>query len=94
MTDDYLERVTPVGGKQPIDRLDGYGPPAQPPAARHAGVTGTIVAVHQSAARHPGESHVLDVTVGAETWTEIVVRVPQGAYRNWEGKQAVLYLEE
>jgi hypothetical protein len=44
--------------------------------------------------QHTEGQHRLDITVGGEDTTEIIVRVPQGAYANWEGKKVIIYLEE
>lgn len=92
MSDDFSDYVEPIRPKAAIDRLEHErgGPP--PPPAR-AAVRGQVLSVRRGQVHKEGR-HRLDVTVGAGESTEIIVRVPNGAYTNWEGKKVVLHLED
>ncbi|HOJ69007.1 MAG TPA: hypothetical protein PKX28_01255 [Candidatus Hydrogenedentes bacterium] len=85
--------VDPVGGKQPIDRLEGGGNTPGPRPKMALSIPGRIIAIRRSNINRGG-GHTFDVTVGAEEYTEIVLRVPTGAYANLMGKRAVLYIDE
>lgn len=96
MPEDFLEHIAPIQGAAPL----GPGDTGPPPVGRaHASrtVSGRIAAVHR---RHPGgggapeSGHLLDVTVGGDPVTEIVVRVPPGLYDRLEGKRVVMHIEE
>jgi len=92
MADDFLDHIAPIAGSSPIDRLEG-GTGAEPGFRRAQSITGRVMAVHRRAPHQRGE-HTLDITVGGDAYTEIVLRVPQGAYANIEGKRAILYIDE
>lgn len=92
MPENFRDFVDPVGRKLPIDRLehDGGGPPL--PAAR-PGLHGKVLGIRRGHEHKEGR-HRLDVTVGGEDSTEMIVRVPRGVYADWEGKKVILYLAE
>jgi len=92
MAGDFFDRIEPIDGKREIDRLEGgeKGKP-RPPARR--GITGHVVAVRRGL-HHAGQQHRLDVSVGGEETTEIIVRVPRGAYAHLEGKRVVFFVDE
>lgn len=92
MADEFFEQVSPVSGKAPIDRLGGDKEPPRPARAATS-IAGRIAAVHR-ASRQQQSGHTLDVVVGGDEFTEIVLRVPRGAYGHLEGKRAVLYIDE
>lgn len=85
--------IDPVGGKQPIDRLEGGAGASAPRPKMAMSIPGRIITIRRSNINRSG-GHVFDVTVGAEEYTEIVLRVPTGAYANLIGKRAVLYIDE
>lgn len=92
MPDDFREYIDPVRPKSAIDRLDHErGGPPPPPA--HAAIHGRVLGIRRGQ-QHKEGPHRLDVTVGGEDGTDIVVRVPPGAYANLEGKKVVLYVDE
>lgn len=92
MPDDFRDYVDPIRPKAAIDRLEHehVGPPV--PRA-HGGVHGVVLGVRRGQ-QHQDGPHRLDVTVGGGESTELVIRVPQGACANWDGKKVVLHLEE
>ena len=59
----------------------------------HAPVHGRVLGVRRGQ-QHKEGGHRLDVTVGGDESTEVIIRVPQGACANWDGKKVVLYLED
>ncbi len=85
--------VDPVGGKQPVDRLEGGANAPVPRPKMAMSIPGRIIGIRRSNINRSG-GHTFDVTVGAEEYTEIVLRVPNGAYANLMGKRAVLYIDE
>lgn len=91
MSDSFRDYIDPIRPKAAIDRLEheGGGPPPPPP---HTGVRGKVIAVRRSHEHREGK-HRLDVTVGADEGTEFVIRVPRGAYVQWEGKDVIIHLE-
>jgi hypothetical protein len=92
MPDNFRDYVEPVGRMAAIDRLehDVGSPPIVPP---RQGLRGKVQGIRRGQ-QHTEGQHRLDITVGGEDTTEIIVRVPQGAYANWEGKKVIIYLEE
>jgi hypothetical protein len=92
MPENFRDYVDPVSRKAAIDRLDHEmgGPPVVPP---RPGLRGKVQGIRRGQ-QHKEGTHRLDVTVGGEESTEIIVRVPAGAYAAWEGKNVILYLEE
>lgn len=92
MPDDFREYVDPVRPKAAIDRLEHDRGGSPVPPARGA-VRGHIVSVRRGQ-QHKEGRHRLDVTVGGDDSTEVLVRIPNGDYAHWEGKKVVLYVEE
>ena len=92
MPEDFREYVDPVRPKAAIDRLEHErgGPPIPRP---HGAVHGVVLGVRRGQ-QHKDGPHRLDVTVGGDESTEVVIRVPHGACPNWDGKKVVLYLED
>lgn len=92
MPEDFRDYVDPIRPKAAIDRLehDTGGPPL-PPA--HGAVHGRVLSVRRGQ-QHKDGHHRLDVTVGGDEATEIIIRVPQGACAHWDGKKVALFLEE
>ena len=92
MADDFIEHINPVHSSQEVDPLDVHGNMRQPSRPNRT-INGQILAVRRGS-RHAHEKHVLDLSVGGEENTEIILRVPNGAYANLEGKRAILYIDE
>jgi hypothetical protein len=93
MAGDFRDFIDPIGRREAIDRLEGHGGPQLPPQRMAQSIAGRIVAIHRGQRQAPG-GHRIDFSVGGDEFTEIVVRVPRGAYGNLEGKRAVLYVDE
>lgn len=93
MSSDFLDHLNPLLGAARVDRLEGGVPPNRPQRPMPQSIAGRIVSV-QRGGRHAGGGEVLDLTVGGGEYTEIVVRVPTGAYGQIEGKRVVLYIDE
>jgi hypothetical protein len=90
--DDFREYVEPIGRAAPLDGVArGSGMPPVPPG-RDA-IRGTIQGVRRKQGHKEGD-HRLDVSVGGEESTELVIRVPNGAYPGLEGKQVVVYIDD
>lgn len=94
MSDEFRDYVDPIQGKHGIDPLSPHGrePDAQP-GPRTRSIKGLIIAVHRGNRPAPGQ-HMIDISIGGDEHTEIVIRVPPGVYDHLEGKDVVLYLEE
>ncbi|MBI2435304.1 MAG: hypothetical protein HYV26_20805 [Candidatus Hydrogenedentes bacterium] len=92
MADDFFDYVNPVAGRAPIERVENQVRP-QERGRQPRSIAGRISSVYRGH-RHSTRGHMLDLTVGADEFTEIVVRVPPGIYNNLEGKRAVLYVDE
>lgn len=89
--DDPVPPVTPVREAMRVERLDSNYPERQ----RSGGlvITGRIVSVVPGHP-HVDEGHVLDVSVGGGSYTEIVLRVPNSPhYGHLEGRDATLRVE-
>lgn len=94
MSDEFRDFVDPIHGKPGIDPLSPHGRrPDAPSGPKTTRIIGRIVAIHRGARPAPGQ-HQIDISVGGEEHTEIVIRVPPGIYGHLEGKDVVLYLEE
>ena len=94
MADDFIDIVSPVAARAPIDRVEAQSRyPAASGRAEARSIAGRVSAVYRGRQQQK-RGHVLDLTVGADEYTEIVVRVPPGVYNNLEGKRAVLYVDE
>lgn len=74
--------VSPHGGGLPL--VEGGGPRT---------IIGQVIAVYREHG-HSEEGHRLDVTVGAEAHTEILVRVESGSCGDLEGKRVVIHTAE
>lgn len=92
MSDEYDEKVAPVGSGGRIDGLGGHSEPGRPAHAPHS-IVGRVIAVRTARTPHDGQ-HKLDVTVGGSDATEIVLRVSKPPAMKIEGKRAVLYIDE
>ena len=93
MSDEFMDYVAPVSGSGAIDGLEGQGGGAPQRPRNAQSIPGRIVTVRKGV--RPGDGrHALDVTVGADQYTEIVLRVPTRAYGQLEGKRGVLYIDE
>ena len=93
MSDEFLDHISPVGGKEPISGLGEHEPPGPPPRAPRS-LVGRVVAVH-AGRKHPDEGrHRLDVTVGGGDTSEVVLRISGPLPPNIEGKRAVLYIDD
>ena len=92
MSDDFIEHINPIQGSPEVEPVKGRG---RMRSSKKEGqsIAGEIVAIRRGK-RQAREQHTLDLTVGGEEHTDIILRVPQGAYANLEGKRAVLYIEE
>lgn len=92
MSDEFEDRISPLSKSSPVEPSEhsSRGASSEKTGQR---ISGEIVAVHRGNPHHDGE-HLLDVTVGGEEYTEIVVRVPRGEYAGLEGKPAILYIDE
>ncbi len=93
MADDFWEYIEPVHGGAPVRRQEGTPPPEAHPQHERT-IPGRIVGVHRRTAQHAGEDHQLDVTIGGEDFTEIILRVANGTYEHLEGLHAVLHITE
>lgn len=86
MVDDFVE---PVDGVKPGHAIEGRGSRPTHVPGHHASLTGRVIAVHRRADRHDGE-HTLDMSVGAQEYTDVVVRIESGDLVDLVGKQVVL----
>ena len=87
------EIVEPVGGARPADPVGSHAHGGAHGEPHRKGIVGDVVAVHLRNAHHEG-SHRLDISVGAEEHTEVVVRVVAGSCQDLQGKRVVLYVAE
>jgi len=95
MSDEFRDHIAPIGGKAPIDNLDGHEPSAsaQPPHAPRS-LSGRIVSVRTGRGQSGTGEHMLDVTVGGGANAELVVRVLGAVPPNIEGKRAIIYIDD
>ncbi len=92
MPDDFREYIDPIGSSAPLDRVQrGSGMPPIPPG-REA-IRGKVHGVRRGQTHKEGQ-HRLDVSVGGEDSTELIIRVPNGAYAGLEGKRVVIYIDD
>jgi hypothetical protein len=91
VSDEIEGRISPLSKSARIEASRGSVPAGGAGKAGRS-IAGEVVGVHRGTPHH-GEKHRLDVTVGGQEHTEIVVRVPRGEYGGLEGKQVVLYIE-
>lgn len=92
MSGDFLDHLNPILGSNRIDRLEG-GQRMRPQPSEPQSIAGRIVTVHRGG-RHAGGGTLLDLSVGGGDYTDILVRVPTGAYGQLEGKRVILYIDE
>jgi len=92
MPENFRDYVDPVSRITPIDRLEHEqaGPPPRPAPP---GLHGRVIGVRRGQ-QHKDGAHRLDVTVGGDDTTELIVRVPNGTYSHWDGKKVLLLLDE
>ena len=85
------EFVDPVDSVPPELRVEGLEPGGRRPSAAQRGafVEGEVVAVRRKSGHHEGQ-HVLDTSVGAKEYDEIVVRVESGDAQQLAGKRVVI----
>ena len=91
MSDEIEGRISPLSKSARIEASRGSVLGAGAGKSGRS-IAGEVVGVHRGTP-HRGEVHRLDVTVGGEEHTEIVVRAPRGEYLGLEGKPVVLYIE-
>ncbi len=92
MPDEFKDLIAPVSGSPRVDRLEPQAG-SSPPVRAMQSIAGRVVSVHRRSQHREGQ-HALDVSVGGEEYTELVLRVPSGAYANLEGKRVVIFIEE
>ncbi len=92
MPDDFREYIEPVGASSPLDRVHRGASDPPPPPTRVA-IRGKVQGIRRGQSHKEGQ-HRLDVSVGGDEATELIIRVPNGAYSGLEGKQVVLYVED
>lgn len=71
------DAVDPVGGTPPVHPVEPHHRREPLPPGHHRRLYGTVTAVHKRTPRHE-EGHLLDATVGAQVYDEIVVRIDSG----------------
>ena len=86
MVDDYVD---PVDGVQPGHPIEGRPMRRPHVPEHHRSVTGQVIAVNRRTGRHNGE-HVLDTSVGAQEFTEVVVRLDSEEGEELVGKRVVV----
>ena len=86
MVDDFVD---PVDGVSPSHAIEGRETRARHVPAQPASLTGRVIAVHRRSGHHDGE-HVLDTSVGAQEYTDIVIRIESQDFEDMVGKQVVL----
>lgn len=80
------EYIDPVGEAAGAHRVGVPGSSSEYESELTVALTGEVVAVHKKAGHHD-EGHVLDTSVGAREYTEIVVRVDSGNFEHLVGKK-------
>lgn len=86
MPDDYIDPVDGVTPSHPVEaggRRSGSGP------VQAARLNGRVIAVHKKSGHHEG-GHVLDTSVGAQEYAEVVIRVDSGDLEDLVGKDVVI----
>lgn len=86
MVDDFVD---PVDGVKPSHAIEGRETRTHHVPAQPASLTGRIIAVHRRSGHHDGE-HVLDTSIGAQEYTDVVVRIESGDFEDMVGKQVVM----
>jgi len=87
------ETVEPIGTTHGPDPVSPHATSGYVPAPRRRGVSGHVIGVHRGPTHHDAE-HRLDVSVGAEERTELVVQVESGSCEGFDGKRVVVLLDE
>lgn len=87
MVDDFVE---PVDGVKPSHAIEGGGSRLTHVPGHHASLTGRVIAVHRGADHKQDGEHTLDASVGAQEYTDVVVRIESGDFEDMIGKQVVL----
>ena len=85
--------VDPVGEATPAAPVSSHADSRAPAGARGKGISGRVVAVHRRNPGHRGE-HRLDISVGGDAHTEVVVRVDSAPDHSIEGKRVVIHIVE
>ncbi len=86
MVDDFVD---PVDNVKPSHAIEGRGTRASHVPGHHASLNGRVIAVHRRSGHHDGE-HVLDTSVGAQEYTDVVIRIESRDFEDMVGKQVVL----
>ena len=86
MVDDFVD---PVDGVSPSHAIEGRETRARHVPAQPASLTGRVIAVHRRSGHHDGE-HVLDTSVGAQEYTDVVIRIESQDFEDMVGKQVGL----
>ncbi len=84
--------IGPIHSSDSVVRIEGHGGGERRSPAHHHVVHGEVVAVHQRAGHHE-EGHILDTTVGAEPYDELVIRVTAGEVSELTGKHVRVIVE-
>ncbi len=83
------DSVDPIDSVNPSHVIEGRGTRVSHVPGQHASLNGRVIAVHRRSGHHDGE-HVLDTSVGAQEYTDIVVRIESRDFDDMVGKQVVL----
>ena len=86
------EPIDPIDEVAPTSGVSPHGGAGAPRATHGKPVVGHVVAVQRGA--HRDGAHRLDVSVGAEEYAEIIVRVESGPCQDLEDKRVVIYVVE
>lgn len=92
MSDDFREYIEPVHSYTPLEPVQrGPNRPPVPPARK--AIHGTVHGIRRGQTHKEGQ-HRLDVSVGGDDATDLIIRVPGGAYKGLEGKHVVIYVDD
>lgn len=92
MSDDFREYIEPIRPSAPLDGVQrGSERPPGPPG--HGTIHGKVLGVRRGLSHKEGQ-HRLDVSVGADDATELIIRIPNGAYPGLEGKRVIIYVDD
>ncbi len=86
MVEDYVD---PIDEVKPSHAIEGRGAERPHFPEQHRSITGQIIAVNRRSPRHE-EAHVLDTSVGAREYTEVVVRLDSDEAEELVGKRVVV----
>jgi hypothetical protein len=87
MAEDYVEGVGPADRVPELDLR--HRERRDEPEVPERAIRGHVIAINRGHP-HTGEKHRLDVTVGGGEHTEIIVRLPPGAYAELEGADVLI----